>query len=193
MIATPTPAWAANMTSGYVSCGKRVQRLKPMERADVSAYVNAADFVPQGGTYHDTGMIWGTRLISPTGIFKDDTQAWPNRSDPKRYIVFMTDGAMAPNPYLYGMYGIEAYDNRVTGSTATSNQLVYHNARFVAECAAAKSRNIKVFVVGFAQALNDQLIACASPGQAYYASDNASLTTAFQTIAKQIAMLRLSK
>lgn len=192
MIADINPAWSDNIASGYVSCGKKVQRLAKASRADVSTYVNANDFRAQGGTYHDTGMIWGTRLISPTGIFAADTAAWPGRPAPNRYIVFMTDGDMSPNYDLYGMYGIERYDKRVTGGDSTV-QLADHNARFVAECTAAKARNIKVFVVSFGQSLTTQLTSCASPGQAYYASDNATLQTAFKTIANQVAMLRLSK
>jgi uncharacterized protein YegL len=182
-----------NIDAGYVSCGKPVQRLTTMARADVSNYVNASDFRAQGGTYHDTGMIWGTRFISPTGPFASDTAAWPGRQPPNRYIVFMTDGEMSPNYNVYGMYGMEYYDKRVTGSDGLGNDEDYHNARFVAECQAAKNRNITVFVVGFGQTLNDQLKACASPGQAYYASDNASLTTAFKAIANQVAQLRISK
>ncbi|RZL83151.1 MAG: hypothetical protein EOP66_04155 [Sphingomonas sp.] len=192
MIANPNPAWNKNISLGYVSCGKRVQRLKKLTRNDVDDYVNANDFKAQGGTYHDTGMIWGTRMISPTGIFAADTAPWPGRSVPNRYIVFMTDGDMSPNYDLYGMYGIERYDKRVTGGDSTE-QLDDHNARFLAECAAAKARNIRVFVVGFGQTLTSQLSACASPGQAYFASDNAALQTAFKTIANQVAMLRVSK
>lgn len=192
LIVNPNVFWDTNISSGYVSCGKPVQLLAEMSRSDVSDYVNASDFRAIGGTYHDTGMIWGTRLISPTGLFKSYTAAWPNRPDPKRYIVFMTDGEMAPNYDLYGMYGIERYDKRVTGGNSAV-QTAYHNARFVAVCNAAKARNISVFVIGFGQTLNDQLIACASPGQAYYASDNDKLTAAFQKIAKQIAQLRLSQ
>jgi hypothetical protein len=183
----------ANMASGYVSCGKPASRLAVMTRAQVSAYVNASDFSPQGGTYHDTGMIWGTRLISPNGIFASDTAAWPGRNAPNRYIVFMTDGDMAPNANIYGQYGLEYYDKRVTGSSGTGNLTNYHNARFLAECAAAKARNITVFVIGFGQTLTTELTTCASPGQAYYASDNATLNTAFQNIAKQVALLRISQ
>jgi len=187
-----------NISAGYVSCGKPVQRLRVMTRSDVSAYVNAPDFVPQGGTYHDTGMIWGTRLLSPTGLFAGDTAAWPGRNPPKRYIVFMTDGDMSPSKCLYGMYGIENYDKRVTNLSYTSNcrattQLDNHNARFLAACASAKARNISIFVVGFGQTLTTQLTQCASPGQAFYAADNAALNAAFQTIAKRVAMLRLSR
>lgn len=192
MIANPNPAWSQNISSGYVSCGKPAQRLATMARADVSNYVNAVDFKAQGGTYHDTGMIWGTRLISPTGIFASDTSTWPGHAPPSRYIVFMTDGDMAPNTSIYGMYGMEYYDKRVTGGTYSSDT-DYHNARFLAECSAAKARNIKIFVVGFGQTLTSQLTACASPGSAYYASDNASLTAAFTSIAGQVAMLRISQ
>lgn len=181
-----------NISSGFVSCGKAAQRLTTMSRDDISAYVNANDFRAQGGTYHDVGMIWGTRMISPGGIFKGDTVAWPGRNEPNRYIVFMTDGDMSPNGAIYGTYGNENYDKRVSGNSP-GDDLANHNARFVAECAAAKARNITVFVVGFGQSLTQQLTQCASPGKAYYASDNASLQTAFKTIANQVAMLRVSK
>ncbi|MFT4026667.1 MAG: pilus assembly protein TadG-related protein [Novosphingobium sp.] len=181
-----------NIAKGYVSCGKSAQRLAVMTRAEVSNFVNDPDFVPQGGTYHDTGMIWGTRLISPTGPFADDTAAWPGNNPPNRYIVFMTDGDMAPNSSIYGMYGMEALDKRVTGG-ATSNDTSYHNARFLAECEAAKARNITIFVIGFGQTLTTELTQCATPGYAYYASDNAALETAFTNIALQVAKLRLSQ
>ena len=190
----PGNNWASNLSGGYVSCGKPVQRLATLTRSEVSNYVNAADFVPQGGTYHDTGMIWGTRMISPTGIFAGDTAAWPGRNAPNRYIVFMTDGQMAPNYSVYGMYGMEYYDRRVTGANlSTANDTDYHNARFLAECAAAKARNIKVFVIGFGQTLTNELKTCASDGKAYYASDNKGLDDVFQEIAQQIALLRISQ
>ena len=85
--------------AGAVSCGKPARRLGVMTRAEVSAYVNAADFVPMGGTYHDTGMIWGTRLIAPSGPWASDTAAWPNRLTPNRVIIFLTDGDMAPSKH----------------------------------------------------------------------------------------------
>lgn len=185
-------AYSANLRGGYVSCGKPVKRLGVMSRSDVSNFVNASDFKAQGGTYHDTGMIWGTRMISPNGPFGDDTASWPGRQSPNRYIVFMTDGDMAPNASIYGMYALERYDGRVSnGNTGALTD--YHNARFLAECTAAKARNITVFVIGFGQTLTSQLTQCASPGQAYYAGDNAALDAAFRKIANQIALLRVSR
>lgn len=179
------------LSSGFMVCGKPVSRIKQMSRSDVSNYVYASDFVPWGGTYHDTGMIWGLRLISPTGLFASDTAAWPNRNPPNRYIVFMTDGNMATNSSIYGMWGWEQYDKRTTGGTLNGDTV--HNARFLATCQEAKNRNVTIFVVSVKTAPDANLNACASSGSAYFATDAASLTAAFQTIAKQVAMLRLSQ
>lgn len=184
------PIHAAN---GFVSCGKPAQRLATMSRSQVYNYVYATDFKAMGGTYHDTGMIWGTRLISPQGMFAADTAAWPGNNPPNRYIVFMTDGDMSPSQYTYGMYGLELYDRRVTGGASSPAIKDFHNARFLTECSAAKARNITVFVVGFGQSLTPELTTCATPGFAYQANDNAGLQTIFSKIALQVAQLRLSQ
>jgi hypothetical protein len=179
--------------SGYISCGKPVSRLATMTRAQVSNFVNATDFRPIGGTYHDIGMIWGTRMIDPNGIFASDTAAWAGRSAPNRVIVFLTDGDMAPSTYLYGGYGIEYYDKRVANGDS-SNLKDYHNARFLAECAAAKALNIDVWTVTIGSSITSQMQSCASStSQALNTTDGDGLATAFATIAKQVAMLRISK
>ena len=167
-----------------------------MSRNDVSGYVNAADFRAIGGTYHDTGMIWGMRFISPTGIFKDDTAAWPGRNAPNRYIVFMTDGEMSPNSDVYGMYGVERYDQRVTGGNYadTADYKARHNARFLAECDAARARNIRVYVVALGDAITNEERACATTtAMAFAPKSDKDLRDVFQNIATQVAMLRVSK
>lgn len=179
--------------AGYVSCGKPVSRLDVMTRAQVSNFVNATDFRPIGGTYHDTGMIWGTRLISPSGIFAVDTAAWPARQAPNRVIVFLTDGDMAPNTGVYGMYGNEYYDRRVSGGDFT-NLKAYHNARFLAECSAAKARNIQVWTVTIDTSATTEMKSCATTtSQALATTTGSGLSTAFANIAKQVAMLRVSQ
>lgn len=181
------------LSGGYVSCGKTVQRLAKMTKTQLHDYVYASDFRPLGGTYHDVGMIWGTRLINPNGPFSGDTAAWPGRNPPIRHIVFMTDGEMAPNPDIYGLYAYERYDRRVTG-TNLNTQTDRHNARFLAECEAAKRRGITIWVIAFGQSLTTPMQQCASSsGNAFQASSDAALDSAFQTIAKRVAMLRLSK
>jgi Flp pilus assembly protein TadG len=183
------------LKGGIAPCGKAAKRLGTMTRSQVANYVSASsDFRPHGGTYHDTGMIWGTRMMAPAGPFAADTTAWPGRNPPNRHIIFMTDGDMAPTLDTYGLYGLERSDLRVTGGS-TSQQLARHNARFVAECQAARARNMTVWVIAFGSSLNDQLRACATQdnNHIFYAADDTKLKEAFTTIAKQVAMLRVSK
>lgn len=184
----------SRQSGGWSSCGKPTQRLKVMTATDISNYVNAADFVPLGGTYHDIGMIWGVRMLSPGGIFASDTAAWPGRQAPKRIIIFLTDGAMAPNVNIYGMYASERLDRRVTGGASTPSLTDFHNNRFLAACDKAKSMNIDIWTVGIRQAADTNLTSCASiPAQALTTTSGTGLSTAFQQIAKQVAMLRISQ
>jgi Flp pilus assembly protein TadG len=185
-----SPASDANLQNGYMTCGQQAQRLTTMTASDIAAYVNGLRVI--GGTYHDTGMLWGSRFISPTGPFANDTAPWPNRNPPSRNIIFMTDGDMDPDMAIYGLYGYEQLDHRV-GATSDADQKARHNARFSAICEEAKSKNITVWVVAYAQVMTTELQNCASPNKAYYASNDAALKTAFKTIASQIAELRLSK
>ena len=155
-------------------------------------------------------MIWGTRMLSPTGIWAANN-AWPaGRAAPKRVIVFVTDGNMSPSSMLYGAYGIEYPDRRVTGTafgsadpSSASNDAAYidmHHQRLLAECAKAKSSPLSydVWVVEVAQAStatsSTQLQQCASrPSQVLVGATTAQLKTAFTQIAAQVAMLRVSQ
>ncbi len=181
------------LRSGMTVCGKPVRRLATMSLQDVTNYVNATDFRPIGGTYHDVGMIWGVRMLSRNGIFASDNSTWPGRLPPNRVIVFLTDGDMSPSPSVYGLYGIEYFDKRVTGGDY-ANQTAYHNARFLAECAKAKSMNISVWTVSIAPSATSQMQQCATTtSQALYTTDGTGLSNYFTAIAKQVAMLRISK
>ena len=174
-------------------CPKVAQRLQTMTASQITSYLSASNgFKPYGVTYHDYGMTWGTRLLSPNGIFKADTAAWPGHNPPNRYIIFLTDGDMETDAYAYTAHGMENWDKRAAGNSP-SNLTTYHNNRFTTACTIAKNHNITIFVIAYAQTMTTQLQACASPNQAYYASDTASLNTAFGSIAKQVAMLRISK
>jgi Flp pilus assembly protein TadG len=179
----------------YWACGKAAQRLQEMTAAQVDTYVAASgDFRPFGHTYHDIGMLWGLRLLSPTGLWASDTAAWPGNNAPNRFIVFMTDGVMDPDLNSYEVYGMEKLDQRVTGGT-TANDDANHNARLLAACNAARAKNITVFVVAFdvGSTVPTTLQNCATPGYAYAATTQAALRTAFSTIALQVAKLRLSQ
>lgn len=176
------------------ACPKEVQRLRKTTLAEMTAFVNAPEFVPNGGTYHDVGMIWGLRFISPTGPFRNDTAAWPGRGEPNRHIIFMTDGDMQPRTQVASMYGLERYDNRMGAGGSDTEAIIRHNARFRAVCAAARAspRNITVWVIAFGQALNADLSACASSADHdFEVRDTKGLNDAFTEIARQIGALRI--
>src|SRR3546814_5194953 len=71
-------------------------KLTEMTKADQStfdAYIDKLE--AEGFTYHDVGMAWGARLISPTGLFaRENATAKKNDRPISRHILFMTDGEM---------------------------------------------------------------------------------------------------
>ena len=142
---------------GYTACGMAAQRLQVMSAQQVHDYVYANDFKPFGGTYHDVGMIWGTRMLSPNGVFAADTAAWPGRNPPSRSIVFMTDGTMSTAPRSYEQYGVETWDQRTGAGDNTGTDYNNHTARFRVECDAAKARGITIYVVALGTGLTDDL------------------------------------
>ena len=86
-------------------------------------YVNS--FAATGNTYHDFGLLWGARLMSPTGIFADENATTEAGAEIQRHMVFMTDGGSASDIDNYTPYGIEGWDRRRTpsGSEPTTTQI----------------------------------------------------------------------
>jgi Flp pilus assembly protein TadG len=185
-----------NWSNGWGVCPAEATKLTVMDSDDRTFFqgkINALQ--PLGGTYHDAGMVWGVRLLSPTGLFADENAVAPNERPISRHIIFMTDGDMAPNMGNLSFQGYEYLMRRVGGSIDTSDSQLTdrHNNRFLQLCAAAKARNITIWVIGFGTALNTQLTTCSTPGKAYQTASAAQLKTIFASIAGQISRLRLSQ
>lgn len=176
------------------TCPKPARKLaKFNNRSELENWLSASNgFVATGNTYHDFGMIWGARFISPDGIFASENNSAPNGDAISRHIVFMTDGELVPNSSVYGLYGVEWWDRRITSDAAYNALFDRHAARFQAACKAARNKNISVWVVAFGTTLTQNLIDCATPGRAYSANDAAALDEAFTEIAEKIAALRLT-
>lgn len=175
---------------GY-DCATAAFRLRDMERAEMQTFVD--NLQARGNTYHDIGMIWGARLISPRGIFSAANATAPNGDAISRHIVFMTDGLLAPNIETYGMYGVEWWDRRITDNGSLNQAETRHAMRFQIACRRARLENISVWVVAFGTTLSQNLIDCATPGRAFQADDTAELRAQFEQIAQQIAALRLTE
>lgn len=181
----------STQSAAYWACPTEARRLQAWTRTDMLNYVNG--LVPIGGTYHDIGMIWGTRMISNAGIFADSPNT-VNGMPVSRHIVFMTDGQLAPNCNTYTSYGVEQNDQRVTGSSSCTDQYNRHLTRFRLVCDAAKSLNASIWVIAFGTTLTAEMQACASnANQASTAADRDQLLARFREIGSQIGALRLTQ
>jgi Flp pilus assembly protein TadG len=173
------------------ACPAPMRNLAVINRAELTTIVNGLQ--PVGQTYHDSGMIWGMRLLSRNGMFADRNQLGPNGGQISRNIIFMTDGAMEPRANAYSSYGLEGVDRRITNGDESITLTEYHNRRFQAMCDAARNDGINIWVIAFGLALTPNLTSCADPGRAFAATDAASLNARFRQIAQSIADLRLTQ
>lgn len=176
--------------AGLSACPTSARKLAEMSTADVGNYVDS--LVVGGSTYHDIGMIWGGRMLSPSGIFADenaDTGGKPTQ----RHMIFLTDGETAAYDLSYGTYGIEPLDKKrwSPDSSMTLDEVV--ERRFGVACSEVKKRNITVWVIGFGVDLNPIMTDCAGPGHSFVANDAAELQNVFSKIAAQLGDLRITK
>ncbi|MBO9671619.1 MAG: hypothetical protein J7485_14010, partial [Sphingobium sp.] len=168
---------------------------------DFLAYVNglAANDV---GTYHDIGMLWGGRLISPQGIFASENAAASTGGAIQRHLIFMTDGGTNTVYNNYNAYGLSFYNryqfsadvSSTSGETSTDNVL---NARLLKICSQIKNMNIQLWVVSYGASVNTttqtRLQTCATDANHFFnAADTPTLISNFQAIAAKISALRLT-
>ncbi len=172
---------------------------------DPTAFESYVDsLTPSGNTYHDIGMLWGARLMSPTGIFASENALTPSGGEIERHLIFMTDGEACTGVGNYTAYGIGWFDRRQTdedavptsgcNTTGTLTQQV--NARLAGLCTAVKNKNITLWVIWFGVSnttIENSLRSCATSGRFYSARNSADLDTVFGSIASEISQLRLTR
>ncbi len=173
---------------GLSICPAKARKLAEMSASEVASYVDALS--PAGSTYHDIGMIWGGRLLSPTGLFAS-ANADVNNRPTTRHLIFLTDGETAPLEFTYGTYGIEPLSQRrwSPSSPYTLTQTV--EKRFSFACDEVKKKNITVWVIGFGTQMTDMLKTCAGNGHWFQADNADQLNEAFDAIAKAMGDLRI--
>jgi Flp pilus assembly protein TadG len=134
-----------NQDSYY--CPSEARKLQ--QWASASGFESYVDGLTTGGnTYHDIGLLWGARFVSPTGLFASDNALTPQGGEIDRNLIFMTDGETCTGSTNYGPYGLPWYDRRQTDDgtaptygceteTATGGTLSEQvNARYSAFCSA---------------------------------------------------------
>lgn len=202
--------WTGNRTTNRVStpdelnrnysytCANEARKLQRWDTpSDFDNYLNRLDAI--GSTYHDIGLIWGARFLSPTGIFASENAATSTGGAIDRHLIFMTDGDTVTSSSQYTSYGVEWYDRRRTSSSSppsTGDLDTQVNSRFLAMCGAIKNQNITLWVVSFGNGVSSSSITnlqnCATSGKFYNASNSAQLLENFRSIANDISQLRLT-
>ena len=153
-----------------------------------------------GYTYHDIGMIWGTRMIANQGIFAARNPDTFNNVKVRRTIVLVTDGNLLADADVYGAYGVERYEGRIntTGNSVTETQN-RHKKRFTLMCGVAKSTPINadvwvIAVLDAATAVDPTLTTCASnAAQVIKASNTTALNAAFKAVSDKVGNLRIGQ
>lgn len=177
---------------GSNSCPVAATKLTTMTSADravFNAYIQSLG--ASGNTYHDAGMTWGARLISPSGLFASENQTAPNGQTIQRHLIFMTDGEIVTGTTNLSFQGHEVTMQRV-GQNDNTEGNERHTNRFLQICAAAKARGVTIWTIDFDTTQTPSLVTCASGNdKAFTAANAAALNTQFQAIARQISKLRL--
>lgn len=170
-------------------CPPPAQKLQEMTTNELDAYL--LQLSPKGATYHDIGMIWGGRLLSPTGLFAGEN-ADTNVKTRSRHMIWLTDGQTEPYDLAYGAYGTEGLDRRrwAPGDALSLAQTI--EARFGVACEQVKNRNITVWVVAFGTTLNPIMEKCGGPGRTFEAANAEELNDAFMEIASSMSELRIN-
>lgn len=189
--------------NAYGPCPAEAKKMQQWPAASTfSTYVDS--LYPQGNTYHDIGLLWGARLLSPTGLFADENASTPQGGKIERHLIFMTDGDPCTGAPNYTAYGLNWFDRRTTdpnsdptdGCTNKGTLTEQVNARTAALCTAIKNKNITLWVITFGELAPDtvtRMTSCATPGKYFSANNAADIQSTFATIANQISSLRLTQ
>ncbi|MBX7488175.1 hypothetical protein K3177_06590 [Qipengyuania sp. GH25] len=172
-------------------CPSESQKLETY--ASESAFndaINDATANVTGGTYHDIGMLWGARFLSPTGMFASENPTKHGIVPVNRHIVFMTDGRLDTGNMLYSAYGIDRFHNRIQGSGSQDRK---HINRFHSICDQVKSTGTTIWVIALDETDTDEIDDCATSDAHFYTSDGSDLESVFETIGRGIGNLRLTR
>lgn len=155
---------------------------------------------PEGGTNIHQGAIWGFHLLSPTEPFTEgreyDTATY-------KVMILMTDGnnsfwdsSNINGTKYYGAYGYPTNGRSGPPSWNEDQMETLLNELTVASCESARDQNIEIYTIGLDPPnpeTRQMLIDCATdPSYAHFPIANSELVAVFESIATQLADLRLA-
>lgn len=179
-----------------VGCPSEAKRLASYsDEAGFTAAVGQVTARVTGGTYHDVGMLWGTRFLSQTGFFAANNPTEIGAVPVNMHIVFMTDGILDVDKAdgsndLYSAHSLERYLNRTNGG---GSNLSDHRSRFLSACATARAMGMTVWVIALDVTNSSDIRPCATSGGHFFESDGSDLEDKFAAIGQGIGNLRLTR
>lgn len=202
--AAPSTAYVGtNYPASTAGCPSASITPLSTDRTALKAQINALS--TNGATAGHIGLAWGWYMIAPRFGY-----LWPNAEqrpaayrtrDLMKVVIMMTDGAFN-TPFCTGVIAQDAGN----GSAGTSSRIncdatngsSYEQAAELCRSIKASDNAITVYTVGFTvgtdQTARNFLTNCASStDKAYFPATGSELKTTFNTIAKEISNLRLSK
>jgi Flp pilus assembly protein TadG len=158
----------------------------PLTNNQSELLTSIASLRAEGNTYINSGLTWGLRLISPEFPFTEG-EPW-NDEDWKKAIILMTDGESTMHQY-YSIYGPTASHNIDAGDL---------DNRIEDVCEILRDKEVLVYTITFDDGVSEdtkQIFEdCATqPSMWYDAPTQARLLEVYQTIAKELANLHLSR
>ena len=150
-----------------------------------------------GNTHHEVGMYWGIVMLSPEAPLPNPTMY--NNRPVKRYMLFLTDGELAPLGGYMSSLGIDSrptsYGNHVVGR-GNGSMTDALRVRFRMLCEYAKRTGMVINTVGISEDVKQEdretLRRCASSDDDYYITTKpAELNESFKRIARNIGYLRI--
>lgn len=169
------------------NCPKPARKLAEMTSSQLSSYLNSLT-TTGNYSYPDVGMIWGARLLSPTGIFADEN-ADSSGSTTTRHLIYLHDGAASTNISAVSAYGSEWLDRLRRHPTTpvggyTLNTVV--NERLKVACLEAKKRGITVWAISYGAAITAYPRDCVGTGYWFAPSTQSAFYDAITAIADSI-------
>jgi len=158
-----------------------------------------------GGTTTNFGLVWGWRAISPNwqGLWTggDNASELPFPYEEPfmdKVIVLLTDGENTLSSVNETSFGLrDEFED--SPDTVEANHILELNRRLTTTCNNIKATNeVILYTIALSDGVDsttqDLLRSCASnPNFFFFAGDSDSLSSAFDTIGRQLSRLRLSR
>jgi hypothetical protein len=202
-----SPQFDTNARGPNLNCPSPMTSLSPNKSSAIGAIAEMRDAADRSGTSTDIGAVWGWRMLSPRwrGLWGGDTPSdMPlDYHTPlmNKVAVILTDGE---NQLLYYANLLDEYSGhgrtseaRLDGADTMTETRAEIDERMQSVCTSMKDNGIIVYTVLFQESdptAVEQFQDCATDlAHYFYAPDNATLTTAFQTIAGELSSLRIAE